>query len=139
MPMHLPDDLLGRLSKEYRFAVDKMAAASDISQKIYYFSVFYGEAHRILNWEWDTRLSLLHMVMQQTYNALLTRMGGGGAAPTRIVTIIERIEEAAEALVKAVEANDDEQIIDVLGRMSELAYATGGNGTYLVEKGLLKL
>lgn len=137
--MHLPENLLARLTKEYRFAVDQMAATSDISQKIYYFSVFHGEAHRILNWEWDTRLSLVHMVMQQTYNALITRVQGGAGAPTRIGTIVERIEEATAVLVNAIEANDDEQIVDTLARMSELAYATGGNGTYLVEKGSLKL
>jgi hypothetical protein len=63
-----------RLVKEYRYAVNKMQESQQPAQKLFYFSVFFGEAQRVLNFEWDRDLALIYTVTQHVHTQFNTTM-----------------------------------------------------------------
>jgi hypothetical protein len=140
----LPDTVRDRLVWELGFAVDKMRAESHPHAKLYYFSVFFTEANRILNMAWDTDLLLLHNVTQATQTAIasrLTAMAARAETPLGVPPdLFDLLTSAAADLLRYVEQDGShEELCGILGRLSELAYATTGNGHYLLEKGAIKL
>src|SRR3972149_1418691 len=58
----LREEYRQRLIGEYRYAITKMQEATLPAKKLFYFSVIFGEAQRILNWEWNTELALIHQI-----------------------------------------------------------------------------
>ena len=134
-----------RLTKEYRYAVTKMQEVKEPAKKLYYFSVIFGEAQRVLNWEWDRDLALIYTVTQHVHTQINTTMQipGLGLLPMDWATVYEKLTQLASDLADYYEKveNDDnkEEMYQVLGRLAEIAYAISGNGSYLYEKGILKL
>ncbi len=132
-----------RLAKEYRYAVEKMQDSSESSKKLFYFSVFYGESQRIINLEWDRDLALIHIVSQYTFNAVTALMNppAYGIHPINPQTVFTALIQAASDLATYFEKGEDntEELYRILGRFTEIGYATSGNGSYLYEKGLIKL
>ena len=133
-----------RLAKEYRYAVTKMQETQP-ARKLFYFSVFFGEAQRVLNLEWSRDLALIYTVTQHTYaqiNTTIQTPGLGQVLPIDWTTVYEKLTQAADDLAAYYEKaeNDDnrEEMYQTLGRLAEIAYAISGNGSYLYEKGLIK-
>ena len=142
--MQLPDDLRTRLATEYRTAVDRMRDSDDPFGQIYYFSVFFGEASRVLNWHWDRDLALINLVTQGTQRAVSQRLQTIVSNTERVVQLSEEFfdafSQAASDLTDYVEQDGDpEELRAVLGRMAELSYVTTGNGYYLLDKGQISL
>ena len=139
------EDLRQHLAEEYRYAVTKMQEVKEPTKKLYYFSVFFGEAQRVLNWEWDRDLALIHTVTQYTHTQINTTMQipALGVLPIDWVTAFDKLGRVASELASYYEKaeNDDsrEEMYQVLGRLAEIAYAVSGNGSYLYEKGSFKL
>ncbi len=134
-----------RLAKEYRYAVTKMQEVKLPAKKLYYFSVIFGEAQRVLNWEWDRDLALIYAVTQHVHTQINTaiQIPGLGILPMDWTIVYEKLTQLASDLVDYYEKaeNDDnrEEMYQVLGRLAEIAYAISGNGSYLYEKGTLRL
>ena len=142
--MQLSKDLHDRLAAEFRFAADKMGESEDPRRKLYFFSAFYGEIGRILNWTWDRDLALMHMVLQNTYQQIHARTQLSATGADRAIRLsgvfYEALTMAANDLAEYVEKEDgDQDLRQLLGRFSELSYFTTGNGQYLFEKGVLRL
>lgn len=138
--LSLPDDLHKRLSDEFRIAATQMEGTANPSQKLFYFSVFFGESTRVLNWHWDRELALIWAITQftQTQAAVRLRSTQQGE-PVAMVSkeFFDALTESAVALADYVEKKGTEQELQqILGRLSELSYATTGNGFYLLQKGL---
>ncbi len=134
-----------RLAKEYRYAVTKMQEVTQPAKKIYYFSVFFGEAQRVLNWEWDRDLTLIYTVTQHVHTQVNTTMQTPalGLFPIDWATVYEKLTQVASDLAAYYEKaeNDDsrEEMYQILGHFAEIAYSVSGNGSYLYEKGTFKL
>jgi hypothetical protein len=135
-----------RLAKEYRYAATKMQEAKDPIRKLFYFSVLFGEAQRVLNWEWDTDLALIHVLSQHIHtqiNATMQMPGLGQTLPIDWATFFDRLTQVASDLAtyfeEAVGKGDKEKLYKILGYFAEMAYAVSGNGSYLLEKGAFKL
>ena len=134
-----------RLAKEYRYAVTKIEQSSEPTKKLYYFSVIFGESQRVLNWQWDRDLALIYTVTQHVYTQFNATMQipALGIFPIDWATIYEKLTQGASDLAAYYEKaeNDDnrEEMYQLLGRLAEIAYAISGNGSYLYEKGILKL
>ena len=138
--MLLPDDLHKRLADEYRFAADKMAASKDPQRQLYFFSVFFGEAVRLLNWTWDRDLVLLHNILRDTHQQINGRLQGGEAVIRIQSDLMNALNQAANDLATHVEnKGSSQELHDLLGRFAELSYLSTGNGSYLFEKGHIKL
>src|SRR4030042_2069969 len=135
-----------RLVKEYRYAVTKMQEAKDPARKLFYFSVLFGEAQRVLNWEWDTELALINMVTQQVHtqiNATTQIPGLWQTLPLDWAAVFDKLTQVASDLAtyfeKAESEGSKEELYQILGNFAEIAYAVSGNGSYLYEKGWFKL
>ena len=135
-----------RLINESRYAVTKMQEETQPAKKLFYFSVFFGEAQRVLNWEWNTDLALIHTVTQQVYtqiNAAIQMPGIGQTIPLDWTTFFDKLTQVASDLAtyfeKAENEGSKEELCRILGHFAEIAYAVSGNGSYLHEKGSFKL
>lgn len=139
--LSLPEAVRARLASEFRIAASQMAAQDDPSMKAYFFSVFYGETQRVLNWHWSAELSLLNNVIQ-TANTIIKGRIDAARAGDPVVGIPEGFEAAwdaiADDLATLFEADGDIDLTDlylVLARAAELSYSVTGNGYYLYLKG----
>jgi len=135
-----------RLAKEYRYAVTKMKESPQPARKLFYFSVFFGEAQRVLNWEWNRDLALIHMVTQHVHTQInnTTQVPGlGQLLPIDWTTVYDKLTQVASELAVYFEKTEDEdsreELCQILGRFAEIAYVVSGNGSYLYEKGLINL
>ena len=135
-----------RLVREYRYAVTKMQEVTQPAKKLFYFSVFFGEAQRLLNWEWSTDFALIYTVTQHVHTQINTTMqvsGIGQLFPIDWATVWEKLTQVASDLAayfeKAENEGNKEELYQILGHFAEIAYAVSGNGSYLHEKGSFKL
>jgi hypothetical protein len=136
-------ELRQRLATEYRYAVTRMQEGKSAEKKLFYFSVFFGEAQRVLNFEWDRDLALIFWVTQQVHTQMNTTLQTGlyKALPLDASVIYEQLTNAASDLAACFETEDEtdkEELCRVLGRLAEVNYVGTGNGSYLYEKGLIK-
>ena len=144
MTLHsLPDELHDKLTTELRYAVTKMAEVETPPEKMYYFSVFFGEATRVLNWYWDRDLALIWMVTQHVHTQITGRaqLISQGDPVVRLSTeFYNSLTQASVALVDYIENRGDEsELCRIVGKFAELVYATTGNGYYLLSKGNFSL
>lgn len=143
--MHLPSPISKRLAQEYKFVAERIQAESSLQGKLYFFSAFYGEANRALNLAWDTNLALAHMVLQNTYQTIFTRVQAMAAGGEPFVALPASFpQELTECSVELATLFQSQRIEDaalekILARFAELAYIATGNGYYLYVKGAIKL
>jgi hypothetical protein len=130
---------------EYRHAVAKMQEVTDPAKKLFYFSVFFGAAQRMLNWEWDRDLALIHMVTQYAHTQISPTIQAPtlGLLPIDLAIIYEKLTQVASDLAtyfeKTENDNNKKDLCQILGRFAEITYAISGNGSYLYEKESFKL
>ena len=135
-----------RLAKEYRYAATKMQEVTQPAKKLFYFSVLFGEAQRVLNWEWDRDLALIYSVTLHVHTQFNTTMqipALGQVLPNDWVIVYDKLTQVASDFAAYFEKNGNEgskaELYQILGRFAEIAYVVGGNGSYLYEKGSFKL
>lgn len=125
------------LLDEIRFVLGKMKEQEDPKTKLYYFTAIYGIMHRIFNLEFAPDLIFIHFVLKSTFEQINLKLHD----PEKVVGIpdglFDKLVEATAELLNVIE--DNKNPYEVLKRFAVLGYATGGNGYYLYEKGLLKL
>ena len=133
-----------RLAKEYRYAVTKMQESSQQTRKLFYFSVFFSEAQRTLNWQWDRDLSLIYAVTyfaHTQFNAAMQTFALTQALPIDWAAVYDKLTVFASDLTayfEKTEKDSGEELHQILGHFAEIAYSITGNGSYLYEKGLIK-
>ena len=134
-----------RLANEYRYAVTRMQQENEAVKKLFYFSVFFAEAQRVFNWEWDTDLALIQIITQQVHTQINVTMQTPGLLQTLPIdweTTFDKLTQVASDLAthfeKAENESNKEELCQILGRLAEINYVVTGNGSYLYEKGLIK-
>jgi hypothetical protein len=141
--MRLAKPIREHLRAEFRVAVDHMAGAPDLPDKLYFFSALFGEANRALNREWDRELALLHLVLSTAHGTIMARLSQsnppGAALPGIPEEVPQALTETAEALAELLEEpeQDSAKLFALLARVAEIAYTTTGNGFYLYVKGAI--
>lgn len=132
-----------RLAEEYRYAVTRMQQEGQPVRKLFYFSVFFGEAQRVLNFEWNRDLALIYTVTFHAYTQINIAMQSPVLMqlPIDWTAIYDKLTLAASELAAYLErAKNDgsEELCQILGRLAEISYVVSGNGTYLYGKGSFK-
>lgn len=137
----LPKALHKRLASEFRFAAHKMAESPDLPVKIYFFSAFYGELHRLLNQSWSPDLALAHTVLKDTHQQIQGRLNMPTPGTGIPVGFTDALDQLANQLAETFDGRpiDEGQLERVLARAAELGYVLTGNGYYLYLKGEIKL
>ena len=133
-----------RLTEEYRYAVSRMQQEGQAVRKLYYFSVFYSEAQRVLNSEWNRDLALIYGVTFHTYTQVNAAMQSPALMqlPMDWAAVYDKLTVAASDLTSYLERSDNdgsEELREILGRLAEIAYVVSGNGIYLHGRGSIKL
>lgn len=134
-----------RLAQEYKFAAEHMREAPDLPSKMYFFSVFFAEANRSLNADWDADIALLHMVLQSAYDTINGRLQAPKIIGSNILGLPKGFAEALTELsteladLFQIREIDQEKLHQLLARLAELTYVTTGNGYYLYLRGAIKL
>ena len=138
-------ELRERLASEYRYAVTKMQEVKPYPKKLFYFSVFFSEAQRLQNWEWDSNLALIHIVAQQVHmqiNSAMQNPAIGQVLPIDWAKVYDKLTIVANDLAvyyeKTKERDNQEGLCNILGRLVEISFAVSGHGSYLHEKGTFK-
>jgi len=130
-----------RLAREYRYAVTKMQEPQP-ARKLFYFSVFFGEAQRVLNLEWNRDLALIYTVTLHVHTQMIALAALSGQLPIDVAAVYEKLTQVASNLAayfeKAENESTREELCQILGALAEIAYVVSGNGSYLYEKGLIK-
>ncbi len=141
----LPKEVHQRIASEFRFAASKMAEAPDLSTKTYYFSAFYGELQRALNYDWSDELSLVHMILQTSHQTIKGRIDlaiagvePGLGLPSEFAQAYTRFASDMASLFERPEI-DEAALYRLLARAAALNYSVTGNGYYLYLKGVLSL
>ena len=141
--MQLPDELRSRIATEFQYAVDRMRSADDAHAKLYYYSAFFGEISRILNFHWDRDLALVHLVLSGTHSQVAGMAHNISTGRERAVKIsvehIEALINTTSELARYFETGGtDSELYSLLGRIAEIGYASTGNGWYMLQRGLIK-
>lgn len=142
--MRLPDKLRQRLAEEFQASIESMRANPDPAKKLYFFSVFYGEATRILNLAWDADLALIQNVTQAACSTLLGRLSSIQSGDRNVELpgeFFPALEKAGEEIANymASAKQPKEVLYGALARIAELTYFSTGNGYYLYLRGKIKL
>lgn len=140
--MHLPETVRERLQAEFRFAADSMAATSDLSEKLYFFSALFGEVNRSMNQHWDAELALIHLVLIGAHRDMLGRISQPGPLSVNVPPKLPgALTDVAADLAQLFEGpvQDTTKIHELLTRVAEIAYTATGNGYYLYLKGAVRL
>lgn len=137
------EELRQRLFKEYSYAVAKMEEAPQPAKKLFYFSVFFGEAQRVLNFEWNTDLALIYTITNHVHTQITSQQASGMVQqlPVDLNAVYDKLTRVASKLASYFGKNDvsREELLQILGELAEIAYAVSGNGSYLYERGLINL
>lgn len=133
-------ELQQRLKEEYRYAVTKMQQEVQPVRKLYYFSVFFGEAQRVLNFEWNRDLALIYAVAFHAHTQINAAIQSPllKQSPIDWTAVFDKLTLVASDLTAYLEKaknNDREELCQILGRLAEISYVVSGNGIYLYEKG----
>ena len=137
----LPDEIHSKLAFECRFAAKRMAEEKAPLPKLYFFSAPFSEINRLLNWQWDEDLTLIYVVMQATHTALNSRIAQPAAVPVNMERIMDQLTEATEELAAYVDKNlkNGAELCSIMARIAGLNYASTNHGSYIAQKGLLKI
>lgn len=140
--LKLPKNLRSKLVSEFRYAAERMGEAEAPAEKLYFFSVLFGEATRVLNWHWDRELALIWFVTQQAQQVIASREQSIKQGDP----IVRLPNEYFQALTKNVaeladyveQEGNEQQLLEIIGKFAELTYMTTGNGFYLAQRGMIK-
>ncbi|NLL90329.1 MAG: hypothetical protein GX226_04410 [Dehalococcoidales bacterium] len=128
------------LVKELRYVAEKMKSTDNVHEKLFYFSAIYGEVNRIINYEYDPELVLVHQIFNTGYNTIMANLSSNQQG-TGIITIppnlFKKLQDTIYVLADNIESNRN--IYKELEEVSNLAYSTSGNGYYLYLKGIIKI
>ena len=141
----LREELRQRLAAEFRYAATKMQEAKP-NRKLFYFSVLFGETQRILNLEWDPDVALIYAVSFHTHSQITTLIAAVTQNPIVQLDwelLFNKLTEATSDLAAYFESGqtdaERQQLCDIMARLATIAYAASGNGSYMLERGTLKL
>jgi len=138
--MKLSQEQKKRLSEELQFISKNINDNLDNNNLVaFYFSAAYGAFDRIMRENYDDDILFAEEVLRIGYINMIEEAGGPDS-PTIAKygkEIISKVASNLNIIAEAIRKGDD--IYSYLRNISVLSYALTGPGTYLLERGLLKL
>ena len=124
--------------------VDTLGDGDDsrLEYAVYWYSAAFGAVQRVINFEPDGELFLLHSVLQSTHEQLTNRLRRQLAGEENPVSLLEEdhIVTLSNLMTKlAGEVNELRDYSNTLESIARLGYSTTGNGFYLFATGKLDL
>jgi hypothetical protein len=135
--MKIPNNYHEIILNEFKEVEKLCAEANSIEDKLYYFSASYGILNRIMNLSCDPTLVFIHQILQTTCQSLLQRLANSKMTMPQIISNVLPVEMITallsyfSELISAFEKKDENGIRKILENLTNLTYATTGNGYYL--------
>lgn len=136
--MSINKSFINAIVSEIEYAVKEMKSSKNPEEKLYYFSAVHGIIKRVLNLEYDSSLVYMHVILNETYQAFLQRIGSakrGDIVVNLTIDQFDKLEELTNELGLIIKSK--KPVDDVMKKFAILSYSTSGNGYYLMRKGLL--
>lgn len=141
--MELPTNLEKIIQDEFEEIVKLIQNSNSPDDKLYYFSASFGVLHRVLNIHFNPTLVFMHQVLQHTHNLFGQRLGN--IRPSNSLTnsfppeLFDSLFSNFESLVSSFRDQKVKEIYESLEKITNVGYATTGNGFYLYIRGKLKI
>lgn len=138
-----------KLSNEYHeiilnefYEIERLWNESEILiDKLYFFSASFGIINRVMNLQYEPILAFMHQILNGVHQAVSQRLASH--SPTKSgefpPEMIDAMMTSFLNLRDAFEAKNDERMWKALEKLSNLTYATTGNGFYLYLQGKIVL
>ena len=136
--MKLSKNLRKLLMDEMNLIVDKIEKAKSPDEVMYYFSAVGGLIQRIFNFEFHAELVHLWVILNPLFQTLNQKFSVPAPQYDNSNSAqLHRIVELTKNLKEAFDKNED--ISRIIEGFAVLLYSANGNGTYLYQKGMIKL
>ena len=138
--MELSPEMRQYFVKEIDYAASMMDTTDNPIEKLYYFSIVYSTASRVMNIEFDPELLLINQVLSNAHNMInssIKLMREGQLINAIGANLFIQLTASLSKLASNIENKETTYI--TLQEISTLAYSTSGNGHYLYLRGLLKI
>jgi hypothetical protein len=136
--MKIGKNLKKLLLDEMNLIVDKMNNAKSPDEVTYYFSAVYGAVQRVFNFEYHAELVHLFVIISPLYQSLNQKFAApapqyDNSNPVQLSRLIELTALLRDAF------KNGEELSSIIEDFAVLLYSSNGNGTYLFQRGMLKL
>ena len=136
--INLEHQMLAYLAREFRNVSALITeTAEDLEVAVYWYSGAFGAVQRVINFQPESELFLLHLVLQSTHGQLTSRLRRQLAEEERPVSLTEgQILTLADLLGElADEIEEQEDFSNTLEMIARVGYVSTGNGFYLATSG----
>jgi hypothetical protein len=142
--MKISNQYYDLLVESFNDVIDRMMATTSAEEKMYYFSAIFGTVNRIMNFECDPVLVLMHQELQLLHQNMSGRLVHQVNANNIEIygtpnIFLDKLLEYTKSLKDATITKEDELIRKELQKIAVLSYATTGNGYFLFISGKLSL
>lgn len=126
---------------ELTYVGGRMRDEEEILGKVYYLSGSYAVIQRVMNFEYDDELVLIHRVLMGAYETVNSRLNSIITGQERVIKIpVEVVDALANGILDlAIALSEEKEYKEILAKIAAIGYIGTGNGYYLYQKGLLKL
>jgi hypothetical protein len=111
--------------------------------KLYFFTASFGVIYRVINIESNPTLIFIHQILQSLHQAMQQRLNNSRSLPGISNSLPNEMWNSFimnfNEFIIAFESKNDMKIYSALENISNLIYATSGNGFYLYLKGKIIL
>ena len=141
--MNIPDHYFELILNEF-IEIQKLCdEAKSPEDKLYFFSASYGIINRIMNFHCEPLLIFMHQILQNVQNTMSQRLSSpktpGSISNSLPSELFDSLFSYFSKLILEFEKKDENKIREVLEKISNLSYATTGNGFYLYLRGKLAI
>ena len=140
--MKISEESKNMIVDEFQKIFELMENTSNVNEKLFYFSATYGVISRVLNIDYDPLLILMHSVLQNSYNLIISFLNNLSNNRNTFFSTpknyFKMIEMNLKEITDAINKNNETKIYKALEKFSVLAYISTGNGNYLYKKGTIK-
>lgn len=138
--MKLSKEAKKLLSDEFNFVINKMESSETPDQMLYFFTGIHTMIQRIFNIEFSDDLLFAYIVLDRAYQDIISRLQAlKSGAP--VIMFHNDFSLRLVEYTKDLERNfyDNSKRLEVLKKITVLAYTASGNGYYLTQKKMINL
>lgn len=136
--MRVSKELRKKLVTELRYCADKMAKERDLRKKIYFYSNVSESVDSALDFEYDSQLVLMQLVLEVSSSTIAHRIDEILSEKDTSIELLDglfdRLYSCLNELAACLEENQD--TYKALEKITELTHATTQRGYYLYTRGL---
>ncbi len=133
--MEIPSDLEKLIQDEFEDILNMINKSDSLEDKLYYFSASFGVIHRVMNIHYTPTLVFMHQVLQTAHNQFSNRLANirptNSLSSSMPIELVDKLFLSFANLANSIKEGKLSSIYEALENISNVSYATTGNGFYL--------